>query len=172
MLLIIVPGLSFEVAARGTVGYRQRMAAATAKNLEDVRAEILRACRDASRNPADVMLIAVSKTFSADAIEPAIVASQRVFGENRVQEAKANGPRCFQNTRAPSCISSVHCSRTRRKKRSRCSTRFIPSTGQVSAKRSRKRLANSNGDRHCSPRSIPARSRKRPVSCRRMRTHS
>lgn len=33
MLLIIVPGLSFEVAARGTVGYRQRMAAATAKIL-------------------------------------------------------------------------------------------------------------------------------------------
>lgn len=92
MLLIIVPGLSFEVAARGTVGYRQRMAAATAKNLEDVRAEILRACRDASRNPADVMLIAVSKTFSTDAIEPAIVASQRVFGENRVQEAKAKWP--------------------------------------------------------------------------------
>lgn len=92
MLLIIVPGLSFEVAARGTVGYRQRMAAATAKNLEDVRAKILRACRDASRNPADVMLIAVSKTFSADAIEPAIVASQRVFGENRVQEAKAKWP--------------------------------------------------------------------------------
>ena len=92
MLLIIVPGLSFEVAARGTVGYRQRMAAATAKNLEDVRAKILRACRDASRNPADVMLIAVSKTFSADAIELAIVASQRVFGENRVQEAKAKWP--------------------------------------------------------------------------------
>jgi pyridoxal phosphate enzyme (YggS family) len=92
MLLIIVPGLSFEVAARGTVGYRQLMAAATAKNLEDVRAEILRACSDASRNPADVMLIAVSKTFSADAIEPAIVASQRVFGENRVQEAKAKWP--------------------------------------------------------------------------------
>ncbi|MGA8395334.1 MAG: YggS family pyridoxal phosphate-dependent enzyme [Pseudolabrys sp.] len=68
------------------------MAAATAKNLEDVRAKILRACRDASRNPADVMLIAVSKTFSADAIEPAIVASQRVFGENRVQEAKAKWP--------------------------------------------------------------------------------
>ncbi len=72
MFLIIVPGLSFEVAARGTVGYRQRMAAATAKNLEHVRAEIARACRDAGRDPAGVTLIAVSKTFTADAIEPAI----------------------------------------------------------------------------------------------------
>src|SRR6476659_2531702 len=68
------------------------MAAATAKNLEHVRVEIARACRDANRDPGDVTLIAVSKTFSADAIEPAIAAGQRVFGENRVQEAKAKWP--------------------------------------------------------------------------------
>ena len=37
-------------------------------------------------------LIAVSKTFPAEAIEPAIAAGQRVFGENRVQEAKAKWP--------------------------------------------------------------------------------
>ena len=64
------------------------MAAATSKNLEHVQTEIARACRDAGRDPADVTLIAVSKTFTADAIEPAIGAGQRVFGENRVQEAK------------------------------------------------------------------------------------
>ena len=68
------------------------MAAATAKNLEHVGTEIARACRDANRDPEDVTLIAVSKTFSADAIEPAIGAGQRVFGENRVQEAKAKWP--------------------------------------------------------------------------------
>src|SRR4249920_1288153 len=68
------------------------MAAATAKNLEHVRAEIARACRDANRDPAEVTLIAVSKTFSVDAIEPAIGAGQHVFGENRVQEAKAKWP--------------------------------------------------------------------------------
>ena len=60
--------------------------------LAEVRAEIVRACRDAGRNPAEVTLVAVSKTFGADAIEPAIAASQRVFGENRVQEAKAKWP--------------------------------------------------------------------------------
>jgi PLP dependent protein len=60
--------------------------------LANVRAAITRACRDAGRDPAEVTLIAVSKTFGADAIEPAIEAGQRVFGENRVQEAKAKWP--------------------------------------------------------------------------------
>jgi len=60
--------------------------------LANVRAEIVRACRDAGRDPAAVTLIAVSKTFGADAIEPAIEAGQRVFGENRVQEAQAKWP--------------------------------------------------------------------------------
>jgi len=57
-----------------------------------VRAEIARACRDAGRDPASVTLVAVSKTFAADAIEPVIAGGQRVFGENRVQEAKAKWP--------------------------------------------------------------------------------
>jgi PLP dependent protein len=60
--------------------------------LAEVRAEIARACRDAGRDPATVTLVAVSKTFSAAAIEPAIAAGQRVFGENRVQEAKGKWP--------------------------------------------------------------------------------
>jgi len=60
--------------------------------LDRVRAEIARACRDASRDPAEVTLIAVSKTFPPEAIEPVIAAGQRVFGENRVQEAKAKWP--------------------------------------------------------------------------------
>jgi pyridoxal phosphate enzyme (YggS family) len=60
--------------------------------LAGVRAAIARACRDASRDPSDVTLVAVSKTFAAEAIEPVIEAGQRVFGENRVQEAKAKWP--------------------------------------------------------------------------------
>ena len=60
--------------------------------LAAVRADIARACRDAGRDPANVTLVAVSKTFGADAIEPVIAAGQRVFGENRVQEAKAKWP--------------------------------------------------------------------------------
>jgi PLP dependent protein len=60
--------------------------------LDQVRAQIARACRDAGRDPATVTLLAVSKTFDAAAIEPVIIAGQRVFGENRVQEAKAKWP--------------------------------------------------------------------------------
>ena len=57
-----------------------------------VEQEIARACRDARRDRASVTLIAVSKTFGADAIIPVIEAGQHVFGENRVQEAKAKWP--------------------------------------------------------------------------------
>jgi len=57
-----------------------------------VHGAIERACRDAGRDPTTVTLVAVSKTFDADAIEPVIAAGQRVFGENRVQEAKAKWP--------------------------------------------------------------------------------
>jgi PLP dependent protein len=60
--------------------------------LAAVREEIAKACRDAGRDAATVTLVAVSKTFGADAIEPVIAAGQRVFGENRVQEAKAKWP--------------------------------------------------------------------------------
>ncbi|WP_213775588.1 YggS family pyridoxal phosphate-dependent enzyme [Bradyrhizobium sp. dw_78] len=60
--------------------------------LAAVESEIARACRDARRDRASVTLIAVSKTFDADAITPVIAAGQRVFGENRVQEAKAKWP--------------------------------------------------------------------------------
>ena len=65
----------------------------TAERLAGVTAEIARACRDFGRDPASVTLIAVSKTFPADAVEPVIEqGGLRVFGENRVQEAKAKWP--------------------------------------------------------------------------------
>ena len=67
-------------------------ASVSVTGLDSVRAEIVRACRDAERDPASVTLVAVSKTFAAEAIEPVIAAGQRVFGENRVQEAKAKWP--------------------------------------------------------------------------------
>ena len=63
-----------------------------AAGLGHVRAEIMRACKDAGRDPASVTLVAVSKTFGAEAIAPVIAGGQRVFGENRVQEAKAKWP--------------------------------------------------------------------------------
>jgi pyridoxal phosphate enzyme (YggS family) len=64
--------------------------------LAHVRAEIARACRDAGRDAAEVTLVAVSKTFGPEAIEPVIAAGQRVFGENRVQEAKSKWPPLLQ----------------------------------------------------------------------------
>lgn len=60
--------------------------------LAAVEEAVARACKEARRDRASVTLVAVSKTFDADAIEPVILAGQRVFGENRVQEAKAKWP--------------------------------------------------------------------------------
>lgn len=60
--------------------------------LATVRHDIIRACRDAGRDPAAVTLVAVSKTFAAEDIVPVIAAGQTVFGENRVQEAKTKWP--------------------------------------------------------------------------------
>ena len=63
-----------------------------AGSLARVRGEVAQACADAGRDPASVTLIAVSKTHQAETIEPVIAAGQRVFGENRVQEAKSKWP--------------------------------------------------------------------------------
>jgi pyridoxal phosphate enzyme (YggS family) len=57
-------------------------------HLEALRTAIARRARDCDRDPTEVKLVAVSKTFSADEIWPTIaVGGQTVFGENRVQEA-------------------------------------------------------------------------------------
>jgi PLP dependent protein len=61
-----------------------------------VEQEIARACREAGRDRASVTLIAVSKTFDGSAISPVIAGGQLVFGENRVQEAKAKWPALMQ----------------------------------------------------------------------------
>jgi pyridoxal phosphate enzyme (YggS family) len=51
-----------------------------------------RAARLTGRKGADIDLVAISKTKDADAIRPLITAGQRIFGENRVQEAQAKWP--------------------------------------------------------------------------------
>lgn len=63
-----------------------------AERLATVQAEIAAACREAGRDPANVTLVAIAKTFGPEAIEPVLAAGQRIFGENRVQEAKAKWP--------------------------------------------------------------------------------
>ena len=55
-----------------------------------MRRRIARACRVAGRDPGGVVLTAVTKTQPAEALAAAVAAGQRVFGENRVQEAQAH----------------------------------------------------------------------------------
>ncbi len=57
-----------------------------------VRDRLARAARDTGRDPRDVTLVCVSKTFGPQDITPVIEAGERVFGENRVQEAMAKWP--------------------------------------------------------------------------------
>jgi pyridoxal phosphate enzyme (YggS family) len=58
--------------------------------LESLRAAIAQRARDCGRSPEEITLVAVSKTFSADEVWPTIRdGGQRIFGENRVQEAMA-----------------------------------------------------------------------------------
>ncbi|GGA95323.1 YggS family pyridoxal phosphate enzyme [Brucella endophytica] len=66
------------------------------ERLETVRARIVEATREAKLPEGSVTLVAVSKTFGADDIRPVLNAGQRVFGENRVQEAEAKWPELRQ----------------------------------------------------------------------------
>ncbi|MBS7669729.1 YggS family pyridoxal phosphate-dependent enzyme [Croceicoccus gelatinilyticus] len=60
--------------------------------LNQIADDIARNARIARRKPEDVTLIAISKTKTADEIEPLLEECHRVFGENRVQEAQAKWP--------------------------------------------------------------------------------
>lgn len=60
--------------------------------LKAVQAAVAAACLKARREAAEVTLVAVSKTFEAGAVAPVLAAGQRVFGENRVQEAMRKWP--------------------------------------------------------------------------------
>ena len=63
-----------------------------ATRLAEVHQRLVRACRDCERDPSAVTLVCVSKTFPAEHILPALDAGERVFGENRVQEAQGKWP--------------------------------------------------------------------------------
>lgn len=69
-----------------------RIAQEIVANLAEIRARIGRAAGEVGRRADDVTLIAVSKTFGAEAVEAALAAGQRAFGENRVQEAQGKFP--------------------------------------------------------------------------------
>jgi pyridoxal phosphate enzyme (YggS family) len=63
-----------------------------AANLADVRARIAKAAKAVDRDPAEITLIAVTKTHGEELVRAALAAGQLAFGENRVQEAKAKYP--------------------------------------------------------------------------------
>jgi len=72
-------------------------AMASGDRLAEVMATMARAARDSGRAPAEVTLVCVSKTFGAEDILPVLTAGQRVFGENRVQEAEDKWPALRQS---------------------------------------------------------------------------
>ena len=66
--------------------------AGIAENLEQIRARIAKAAGKAGRDPADVTLVAVSKTVGVDVIRRAIEAGVTIFGESYLQEARTKIP--------------------------------------------------------------------------------
>ena len=65
-----------------------------ATRFEDVRQRIFRTCTRVNRDPSEVTLIAVSKGHPPSVIAEAAQAGQALFGENKVQEARAKIPAC------------------------------------------------------------------------------
>ncbi len=65
-----------------------------AANLAAVEARLRAACDRAGRNPAEIIVVAVTKTHPPEVVQAAAACGLRVFGENRVQEAKAKIPHC------------------------------------------------------------------------------
>lgn len=60
--------------------------------LTDIRTRIEKACKEADRDPSDVTLVAISKVQPLERVEAVLAEGQRVFGENRVQEAAGKWP--------------------------------------------------------------------------------
>ena len=87
-----------------------------ANNLQEVLGRIARACAAAGRDPASVALLAVSKTFGADAVLQAAAAGQRDFGENYIQEGVdkiAAVGRAFSPALQWHCIGPIQSNKTR-----------------------------------------------------------
>lgn len=87
-----------KVALRHRRPYSAHMTNDAKQRRDDVQAAMEKAARTAGRHAADIQLIAISKTYEADAIRPLIAAGQRAFGENRVQEAQGKWPALVAET--------------------------------------------------------------------------
>ena len=88
-----MPDQATDPARHDAPGHGKKVGEAdVAAGLAEVRAGVAQAARDSGRDPAEVHLVAVSKTVPAEHILPALEAGQRVFGENYVQESVAKWP--------------------------------------------------------------------------------
>ena len=89
-----------------------------ADNLQSVRTRVQAACRACGRDPAEVALLAVSKTFGPEAVRSAHAAGQTAFGENYIQEAvekiAALSPRLLAHLPMQwHCIGPIQSNKTR-----------------------------------------------------------
>ena len=79
----------------GTTRYTEKVNS-IAENLRTLRARVQECARESGRDPLSVQILAVSKMFPPAAVREAWDAGQRLFGENRVQEAASKVPACPQ----------------------------------------------------------------------------
>lgn len=84
-----------------------------ADNLQRVRARVEQACHACNRDPATVGLLAVSKTFGADAVRQAHAAGQTAFGENYLQEAVDKQAALTDLPLSWHCIGPIQSNKTR-----------------------------------------------------------
>jgi len=101
-LQVAIEAACFRDAPRVIISAVSRLTGRTemtvAEQLDGVVDRVASAARRAGREPDSVQLVAVSKTFPADVIRSAIARGQRVFGENRVQEAQQKWPQLKAET--------------------------------------------------------------------------
>ncbi len=84
-----------------------------ANNLQVVHQRIAAACKACGRDPSQVRLLAVSKTFAAEAVAQAQGAGQREFGENYIQEAVGKVAELIGTSALWHCIGPIQSNKTR-----------------------------------------------------------
>ena len=142
-------------------------AGGSAQRLAEAQAKIAAAAKAVGRDPADVHLIAVSKTFDAPEILPVLRAGHRQFGENRVQEAKGKWPELkaqFPDLR-------LHLIGPLQSNKAKEAVELFDVIHSIDRAEDRPRHCRGNEEAgaaawSCSSRSTPARSRRRPASSR------
>ena len=90
---------SFDFSLAGAAPVLQFRMGSIAENLERVREQIANAAANSGRSGDDVQLVAITKTHPAEKVREAVEAGQTLFGESRVQEARAKIPELSSNLR-------------------------------------------------------------------------